>query len=66
MRKDPILEEIWRVRESMARRGGYDVKRIVEAINAEADGVKLQSAPKRAAKASSVVRSPRPTRRKAA
>jgi hypothetical protein len=30
MKADPILEEVWRVKEELAREAGYDVRRLCE------------------------------------
>ncbi len=30
MKVDPILEEVWRVKDEMAREAGYDVRRLCE------------------------------------
>lgn len=30
MKPDPILEELWRVKEELAREAGYDVRRLCE------------------------------------
>ena len=30
MKVDPILEELWRVKDEMAREAGYDVRRLCE------------------------------------
>jgi len=41
-RKDPILEEIYAVRERLAREAGYDMEKLFEAarLRQEASGVK--------------------------
>jgi hypothetical protein len=37
MKSDPILEEIWKFRAAFAKRHGYDLRRMADAINAEAE-----------------------------
>ena len=46
-RKDPIVEEVHRVRESIAREAGYDLDRIVDEarVRQSASGRKVVSLP---------------------
>ncbi len=46
-RKDPIIEEIHRVREEIAREADYDIEKIVEGARArqEASGLKAVRLP---------------------
>lgn len=37
MKSDPILEEIWKFRATFAKRHGYDLAKMADAINAEAE-----------------------------
>lgn len=30
MKTDPILEEVWRIKDELAREAGYDVRRLIE------------------------------------
>lgn len=39
MKPNPILEEIWRTRAKIARENGYDLAKMADAINAEAEVV---------------------------
>ena len=35
MQKDPILEEIWRIKDEHAARFGYDVRKLAQALKEE-------------------------------
>jgi len=35
MLKDPVLEELWRIKDELAARYGYDVRRLAEALKEE-------------------------------
>ncbi|MFM9957626.1 MAG: hypothetical protein ACKVZJ_06100 [Phycisphaerales bacterium] len=65
MKQDPILAEIRRIRDAFAKKHGYSIARMAEALRAESEK-RENTAKERAAVKPTASSKPRSTRRKAA